>query len=401
MSHSLFRIIPLVSLLSLPLFQAEAEAPAPLPTLGASKTLFEEASQAARTRYQEQRDLVLLQYANELNAVRRDAQEEGDLDGVLQVQREQERARAGEPPGEVNPDTVVPPGLRTARERAMEQLARLAEREQREIRQLQAQYLAFLQRMEREHTIQNNIPEALAFREERQRVEAGLPPEAVSPPAGHQEEDVERVTLAWHRGMAGRQAELRRGNRVENIGFEHGGDNRQGARGLSLQGGVSRLPGMGEILGEAFRATHQFTLVATFEPARVPQSGPARILSFSRDHGAGNFTLGQDNDQLVLRLRTSNHGGTGVPNLPLGPVRAGRSTRVVITYEPGSTRLFRDGREVELPERQGDFSNWEAFEFVMGDEHVGGRPWHGLLHDFTLANQALPREAALRLSRTR
>ena len=81
----------------------------------------------------------------------------------------------------------------------------------------------------------------------------------------------------------------------------------------------------------------------------IAQVGPARVVSFSRDPLERNFTIGQEEGTLVLRLRTPSNG-------PNGTVRPGEwpdvftddeSHHLVTTYAAGRMRAFRDG--VVLP----------------------------------------------------
>jgi len=58
----------------------------------------------------------------------------------------------------------------------------------------------------------------------------------------------------------------------------------------------------------ACRKSNQLTIEAIITPAKARQTGPARIITFSSNAGSRNFTLGQEADKLVLRLRTPQTG---------------------------------------------------------------------------------------------
>lgn len=90
---------------------------------------------------------------------------------------------------------------------------------------------------------------------------------------------------------------------------------------------------------------HGFTLFGEFRNARERQRGPARIISISVDPTHRNLTLGQQREDLSIRLRTPSAGVNGekpemlIPNffVPVG------SHRVVITYDPPLLRIHVAG----------------------------------------------------------
>lgn len=64
-----------------------------------------------------------------------------------------------------------------------------------------------------------------------------------------------------------------------------------------------------------------FTLEVLCSAGDLSQDGPARIVSYSRDTGSRNFTLGQSNDRLVMRLRTTETDPNGIwPHLEVPEV---------------------------------------------------------------------------------
>jgi hypothetical protein len=58
-------------------------------------------------------------------------------------------------------------------------------------------------------------------------------------------------------------------------------------------------------LSDAIRQSGAITIEAWVLPAKTNQSGPARILTLSRNANERNFTLGQDGDKFEVRLRTT------------------------------------------------------------------------------------------------
>jgi glycopeptide antibiotics resistance protein len=98
-------------------------------------------------------------------------------------------------------------------------------------------------------------------------------------------------------------------------------------------------------LYDALTASKELSIEVWMAPSNVTQNGPARIVSFSRDTIARNFTLGQAGVNIDFRLRTPVSGSNGtVINLKTkdGPVALGKR-HVVVTYKDGVENLYIDG----------------------------------------------------------
>ncbi|MAF10410.1 hypothetical protein CMK11_08160 [Candidatus Poribacteria bacterium] len=165
---------------------------------------------------------------------------------------------------------------------------------------------------------------------------------------------------------------------------------------MTLTGGAFLADEADKHLLDAFRNANALTVEATIAPRDLSQSGPARIVTFSTDSGSRNFTLGQQGDRLVFRLRTPRTGANGAsPEVDLGPLTAREPQHVVVTYSAGKLVYYRNGKQVlETHGVQGDFSNWEPHHFLFGDEWDGGRVWRGTLEGVALYARALdPAEA--------
>jgi hypothetical protein len=65
----------------------------------------------------------------------------------------------------------------------------------------------------------------------------------------------------------------------------------------------------------AVRKSHEITIEAWIKPANVTQTGPARIVTVSKDTGQRNFTLGQKGRAYEMRFRTTSTSGNGEPAL--------------------------------------------------------------------------------------
>ncbi len=155
----------------------------------------------------------------------------------------------------------------------------------------------------------------------------------------------------------------------------------------------------------ACRASHQLTLEALITPTKAHQSGPARIITFSSNAGSRNFTLGQEGDRFVLRLRTPKTGENGAsPQIDLCQVTANQPQHLIVTYSPGKLVCYKDGQQVLSTEKvRGDFSNWSKQHLLFGDEWDGNRDWSGLLEGVAIFNRAFGLDEARRhyLSYTR
>lgn len=163
---------------------------------------------------------------------------------------------------------------------------------------------------------------------------------------------------------------------------------------LRLKGGAFTVSGADEVLLAACKASNELTLEVVLRAGSRSQRGPARILTFSMDPSNRNFTLGQDDDRLILRLRTPMTGPNGSkPQLSLCRIPLGRTQHVVVTYRAGGTRCYVDGKQVaESRQVTGDFSNWESAHLLLGDEWTGERDWDGTVESAAVYSQALTAE---------
>lgn len=165
-------------------------------------------------------------------------------------------------------------------------------------------------------------------------------------------------------------------------------------QGLVLTGGAYLVKDADGALLDACRKSGQLTIEALITPDHLKQNGPARAVTFSSNAGERNFTLGQQGDRLVLRLRTPSTGNNGVnPEVSLCRVAAGRPQHVAVTYRPGETVCYLDGKQVYRGrDVQGDLSNWSPQHLLLGDEWDGGRDWAGAIEGVAIFSRALGAE---------
>jgi VanZ family protein len=136
-----------------------------------------------------------------------------------------------------------------------------------------------------------------------------------------------------------------------------------------------------------------FTLevwAATDDP---DQTGPARIVSYSLNHVERNFTLGQSNKKLIMRLRTTETDLNGVkPHAELDSVfGSSEPQHIVVAYDFSEQRIFVNG---EMMLRQkipgGRFTNWDpSYPLLLGNEATGNRPWNGKIFYVAIYDRAL------------
>ena len=178
------------------------------------------------------------------------------------------------------------------------------------------------------------------------------------------------------------------------------------ARGTAcLEGGAMLVEGPEQALLETCRQSGELTLEVCFVADGVAQTGPARIISFSQDGMHRNWTLAQEDAQLLFRLRTPQTGENGMnPQTTLFTVAARQRVYVVVSYRDGELAVYRDGRQVPVPAGvRGDFSNWAPQHLLLGDEFADARPWRGFIERFALHCRAMEAHEVLlrdRLVRT-
>jgi outer membrane protein assembly factor BamB len=174
------------------------------------------------------------------------------------------------------------------------------------------------------------------------------------------------------------------------------------ARGTAcLEGGAILVEGPEATLLDACRQSGELTVELRFVTERVPQSGPARILSFSQDGFQRNWTLAQEGDQLLFRLRTPHSGENGMnPETKLFSVLAGQPTYLVLSYRDGELTVYRDGkREPVQAAVRGDFRNWVPQHLLLGDEYADPRPWLGKIERFAVHSRAMDEGEVLQRDR--
>ncbi|MEZ5301048.1 MAG: PQQ-binding-like beta-propeller repeat protein [Verrucomicrobiales bacterium] len=213
----------------------------------------------------------------------------------------------------------------------------------------------------------------------------------------------DRLLLGWQPGsgkaLLGGVAKAAGRYRIEELGAAKIGD-----AGIALGGGGIYARGLGNALADAAKPLRAFAIEAAFTPENLTQNGPARIITFSDGPYARNFTLGQEGDTLVLRLRTPSAGENGQqPEVQLCKLTAaGQPLHLIVSYRSGEVACFLNGAPAGGSRQvTGGFDGWTPQHFLLGDEYEGGRDWQGTLHGFALygkfidAAEAAKRAAAM------
>lgn len=112
----------------------------------------------------------------------------------------------------------------------------------------------------------------------------------------------------------------------------------------------------------------------------VHQAGPARIFTVSHDNHNRDFTVGQSNDGLVVRLRTGATSVNGAPEYVVREIfRDPAFHRIAISVRSEEIRIKVDGRQrltASLPPNA--LSTWNRkYRLALGNEFTFSRPWRG------------------------
>lgn len=148
----------------------------------------------------------------------------------------------------------------------------------------------------------------------------------------------------------------------------------------------------------ALNESQSFTIEMWITPTGLNQSGPARILSLSKDTSLRNLTIGQDGDKIDVRLRHSASDQNGMPSLqtPSGALKNGRNHLVVSKDKTGSLAVYLNGLEAAKKTVEGDMNNWDtSYRLLLANEATGDRPWLGSFEHLAIFAKALSPEEIL------
>jgi hypothetical protein len=138
------------------------------------------------------------------------------------------------------------------------------------------------------------------------------------------------------------------------------------------------------------------TIELWLSSASANQGGPARIISYSLNPWERNFTLGQQGNDLIMRLRTTKTDANGTPSLDVANVFIpGKMQHIVVVYDFVEERIYVDGSlRAASALHQGNFKTWDPSYFlVLGNEVSGARPWNGVIAYAAIYERPLPDNA--------
>lgn len=166
---------------------------------------------------------------------------------------------------------------------------------------------------------------------------------------------------------------------------------------MRLDGGFFIAPDAADPLLKHFKGGEELTLEVMAHSRLPDQRGPARILSFSSGIASRNFTLGQEEGEYVVRLRTPSTGENAhKPQITLGPVDVSRPQHLLVTYRPGELVAYIDGEEtVRTDAVKGGFENWAPQALLFGAEADGTRDWAGTMEGVAIYRRFMGAEEAL------
>ena len=145
-------------------------------------------------------------------------------------------------------------------------------------------------------------------------------------------------------------------------------------------------------LVESIRRSGAVTIEAWVRPANTALDGPARIVTLSENSTNRNFTLGQEKDRYVLRLRTTKTSSNGLPSLDSGngSLTPALTHFVYTRARGGLAQIYINGRKNAEKRIEGSPSNWNgSYRFALADELSRGRPWLGTYYLVALYSRDL------------
>ena len=135
------------------------------------------------------------------------------------------------------------------------------------------------------------------------------------------------------------------------------------------------------------------TLEAWIQTEDLNQDVFGMILSYSLNADLCNFAIGQEQDHMVFRLRTTETDLNGMkPLLFINNMFNYRSLQhIVIVYDFNEERVYIDGiQRARSNILKGNFSNWDAScKLVIGNDLMGNRPWKGKLYYVAIFNRPM------------
>ena len=145
---------------------------------------------------------------------------------------------------------------------------------------------------------------------------------------------------------------------------------------------------------DAILQTGEFSIVVKCTRATpASTANPSRIVSLSASSGSRNFTVGQEDSDIDVRVRTTVTGSNGIlsPNYSAADALTGSApVHVVVTYDGNSLRTYIDGSLSKSQAITGALTTWDAaMPLLLGNEVGGSGAWLGTLDEVAIYDRAL------------
>lgn len=201
--------------------------------------------------------------------------------------------------------------------------------------------------------------------------------------------DFRETKGAWIKDRAGSGRPLNlKIQKVDHVRRTEGALRITGNNRIQTEGPVSRI-------NEAIRKSGALTVEAWVRPIGLNQKGPARIVTISKNAVERNITLGQEGDQIEVRLRTTKTSTNGLPGIRSNERSvAEKVTHVAYTFDRrGQAILYLNGKRAAQKKLPGALSNWKNdFRLGLGDEITGDRGWRGEYYLVAMYSRSLSPE---------
>ena len=110
-----------------------------------------------------------------------------------------------------------------------------------------------------------------------------------------------------------------------------------------------------------------------------------------------NFTVGQSEADIAVRLRTTETSENGSPELDTTKhILSQQMTHLLTTFDGSIKKIYIDGRlHSETQKLGGDFSKWQDYPLVIGNEFTGDRAWLGKIFLVAIYDHSLSADAVI------
>lgn len=151
---------------------------------------------------------------------------------------------------------------------------------------------------------------------------------------------------------------------------------------IDLDGGMLRHDDPARWYSAILNGFPSFSVEVWVQAASDDQDGPARIVSLSEDTQNRNFTLGADDDRIIVRIRHADASDNGIPyTLDVANAVTLDLAHYVFTFDEGDVQLYRDGALLAADTVSEDLSDWDrSYPLLLGNEGTDDRAWKGQMH---------------------